>query len=66
MTTNELLRKLKALGATVTPGHGKGGHVRIDLNGRVSFIGMHGAKKDIGPGLFAKILRDLGLKPSDL
>lgn len=61
MTANELLRKLKALGAKVDPSRGKGGHVRVELNGRVTYVPMHGGKKDLGPKLVGKILRQLGL-----
>ena len=44
--------------------HGKGSHGRIYLGSRFSTV--PGERKDIGAGLLAKILRDLGLRREDL
>ena len=38
MTSRELLRKLRRLGLTVVANRGKGGHVRVERNGRVSHV----------------------------
>ncbi|MGH7046307.1 MAG: type II toxin-antitoxin system HicA family toxin [Stellaceae bacterium] len=64
MTSRELLRKLRRLGVTVVPRCGKGGHVRIERNGRVSHMstGSGELKADLVHG----ILRQLGLTVRDL
>ena len=64
MTANELLRKLKALGATVNPSRGKGGHVQVILNGKVTFVPLHAG--DIKKGTLHAICRQLGLMENDL
>ena len=65
MTANELLRKLRALGAVIDPSHGKGGHVAVRLGSRFTFVPVHG-KRDMPTGTFNGILRQLGLKRQDL
>lgn len=64
MTSRELLRRLRRLGATVEPSRGKGGHVRVEYDGRKTIVptGTH----EIRRGTFFSILRDLGLRPEDL
>lgn len=62
MNAQELLRKL---GAEIDAEHGKGGHIGLRLNGRVSYLPMHG-KKEIGKGLLHSILKQLGLTERDL
>jgi mRNA interferase HicA len=57
--TNEFRRWLAQKGAVFKPG--KGSHVKVYLNGRMSVLPMHGAK-EIGTGLMEKIKKDLGLK----
>jgi predicted RNA binding protein YcfA (HicA-like mRNA interferase family) len=64
MNSSELLRKPRR-GATIETGHGKGGHVRVILNGRKTFIPTHG-KTELAPGTYREILKQLGLKPTDL
>ena len=64
MTAKELLRKLRALGATVNPSRGKGGHVQVVLNGRVTFVPVHAG--DIKRGTLHAIGKQLGLTESDL
>lgn len=59
MKASELLRKLKALGATVDPSRGKGGHVRVSLNGRTTFVPT--GTKDLKTGTVSGILKQLGL-----
>lgn len=65
MNAQELLRKLRKLGAEIDADHGKGGHIGLRLNGRVSYLPMHG-KKEIGKGLLHSILKQLGLTERDL
>ena len=57
MTSRELLRKLRRLGATVDPARGKGGHVQVALRGRKSIVPT---------GTLFAILRDLRLTLDDL
>jgi mRNA interferase HicA len=56
----DLVRKLKALGATFEWG-GRGSHLHVFLNGKRSIIPMHGSK-DLKAGTLRAIKRDLGLK----
>jgi predicted RNA binding protein YcfA (HicA-like mRNA interferase family) len=64
MTANELLRKLRRLGVTVVPNRGKGGHVRVERNGRVSHVPSGSGESKIG--LVHGVLRQLGLTMRDL
>ena len=64
MNSNELLRMLVEMGAKVDPSHGKGGHMKVVLNGRVTFIPQHG-KRELSVGLFHAICRQLGISPRD-
>ncbi len=59
MNSNQFKRWLATLGATFTPG--KGGHLKVELNGRRSVLPMHGSR-EIGKGLEQSIKKDLGLK----
>jgi predicted RNA binding protein YcfA (HicA-like mRNA interferase family) len=65
VTGNELIRKLRRLGAAVDPSHGKGSHQAVVLRGRKTFVPVHG-KRDLSPGVLRAILRQLELKPRDL
>jgi predicted RNA binding protein YcfA (HicA-like mRNA interferase family) len=65
MRANELLRKLRALGAVIDASHGKGGHVAVKLRDRITYVPVHG-KRDLPTGTFNGILRQLGLKRRDL
>jgi predicted RNA binding protein YcfA (HicA-like mRNA interferase family) len=60
MTSRELLRRLRRLGAEVVTDRGKGGHVMVRLCGRESYVptGRH----DIKTGTLAAILKQLGLR----
>lgn len=64
MTSSELLRKLRRLGATVTPARGKGGHVRVELHGPVTHVPT--GSGDLKTGLVHGMLRQLGLTIRDL
>ncbi len=59
VTSNEAKRYLQKLGATFEPG--KGGHLKVFLNGRRSILPMHG-RKEIKKGTWSAILKQLGLK----
>jgi mRNA interferase HicA len=41
---------------------GKGGHLIVRRGDRVSVLPQHGGRKQLGKGLWMKILKDLGLK----
>jgi len=56
--SSEFKRWLAAQGATFSPG--KGSHLRVELNGRISYLPMH--SKELGTGLVATIKKLLGLK----
>ena len=64
MTSRELLRKLRHHGVTVDPGRGKGGHVRVERDGRISIIPT--GSGDLRRGTLLRILRDLELRLEDL
>jgi len=56
--SSEFKRWLAAQGATFTPA--KGSHLKVELNGKVSFLPMH--SKELGVGLVAAIKKQLGLR----
>ena len=56
--SNEFKRWLTAQGATFKPA--KGSHLRVELNGRISYLPMHG--KELKTGLVVGIKKQLGLK----
>ena len=66
----ELIRKLSKVaqrtGTRVefVAAHGKGSHGRLYYGN--AFTTLKDRKKEIGPGLLAKMLRDLGLSKRDL
>jgi predicted RNA binding protein YcfA (HicA-like mRNA interferase family) len=64
MTANELLRNLRRLGVTVVANRGKGGHVRVELNGRISHVPT--GSGELKTGLVHGVLRQLGLTVRDL
>ena len=64
MTSSELLRKLRRLGARVVTGRGKGGHVMVVLEKRRAFVPT--GSGEIKRGTLRGILRQLGLRPDDL
>lgn len=59
MNSNQFKKWLAEQGATFSPG--KGGHLKVFLNGKQSILPMHGSK-EIGTWLDHKIRKDLGLK----
>ena len=63
MTSRELLRHLRRLGATIDPSRGKGGHVMVWLKGRNSAVPT--GSGEIATGTFRSILRQLDLRPED-
>lgn len=65
MKARQFLRKLRARGATVDVGRGKGGHVYVRHGGRKSIVKMHGSK-DLDNSYVKLVCRQLGIDPEDL
>lgn len=70
MDGSEFLKRIQRLGkgrgvpVCFDAGHGKGSHGRLYFGDR--FTTLKDRRKEIGPGLLAKMLRDLGLTRQDL
>jgi predicted RNA binding protein YcfA (HicA-like mRNA interferase family) len=65
MNSDELIRKLRRVGdVTFDPSRGKGGHIRVMRDDRVSHIPT--GSKELKTGLVAAILKQLGLTLRDL
>ena len=62
MKSSEAKRYLEKLGAEFEPG--KGGHLKVTLNGRRSVLPMHG-KKELKKGTWLAIQKQFGLKEKD-
>ena len=62
MNGKELQRWLKKQGCTFEGHRGGSGHLTVRRGDRISQLPMHGSRRELGPGLVAKIKRDLGLK----
>lgn len=62
MNARELKRWLSKQGCTFETHKGGSGHLTVRLGDRTSQLPMHGAGKELGPKLVAKIKKDLGLK----
>jgi mRNA interferase HicA len=60
MNSNRAKRLLSRLGCTFE--HGKGGHLIVRRGSLKSVLPQHGGSKEIGKGLWLKILKDLDLK----
>lgn len=60
MNSGQARRFLARQGCTFEPG--KGGHLIVRRAGRVSVLPQHGGAKELGKGLWLKILKDLDLK----
>lgn len=65
MKARQFLRKLRARGATVDAGRGKGGHVYVRYAGRKSIVKMHGSK-DLDNRYVKLVCAQLGIDPEDL
>jgi mRNA interferase HicA len=60
MTSSQLKRWLRKQGCEFSSM--KSGHLKVILHGKVSYIPMHGSRKELGKGLLEKIKKDLDLK----
>jgi len=61
----QFLKKLRAAGAEVVRGRGKGGHLLARLNGRSTTIPVHG-DDDIDPDFLDDICKQLGTRLRNL
>lgn len=61
MNSAELKRWLAARGVTFETHRSGSGHLTCRLGDRTSQLPVHGARKELGTGLVAKIKKDLGL-----
>lgn len=62
MNALELRHWLKKRGCTFETHKDVSGHVTVRRGRRTSQLPMHGGRKELGPGLVAKIKKDLELK----
>ncbi|QIG49034.1 type II toxin-antitoxin system HicA family toxin [Nordella sp. HKS 07] len=60
MNSSQARRFLSRLGCRFEPG--KGGHLIVRRGNLKSVLPQHGGSKEIGKGLWLKILKDLDLK----
>jgi mRNA interferase HicA len=60
VNSDQARRFLARNGCTFEPG--KGGHLLVRRGDRTSILPQHGGRKQLGKGLWSKILKDLGLK----
>lgn len=61
MKTRQFLKLLKAIGAEIIKGRGKGGHVLVRLNGRQATVPSHG-DIDFDPEFLDDICKQLGAR----
>lgn len=62
MNSAELKKLLKRHGCTFEEARGKGGHITVRLDDRKTVMPVHGSRKELGKGLVAKIMKDLGIE----
>ena len=62
MKGKQFIRKLRAVGVTVIPGRGKGGHMGLAYLGRKTTVPFHG-DDDLSPTFLKAICKQLGLDP---
>ena len=62
MNASELRRWLRKRGCTFETHKGGSGHLTVRRGSRTSQLPVHGARKELGKGLMAKIKKDLGLE----
>ncbi len=72
MNADEFIRKIRKLGrrnrilVLVDRSAKSGGHVYLIYGDRRTQVPMHGGRREIRPGLLAKMLKDLGLRKEQL
>ena len=60
MTSRELLRRLRRVGAEIVAGRGKGGHVMVRRGEMATYVPT--GTGEVPPGTIAAILKGLGLR----
>jgi mRNA interferase HicA len=60
MNSDQAKRFLARQGCTFE--QGRGGHLLVRRGERTSILPQHGGRKQLGKGLWLKILKDLGLR----
>lgn len=60
MNSKQARRFLAKHGCTFEPG--KGGHLIVRRGQRKTVLPMHGSRKELGKGLWQRILKDLDIK----
>ncbi|CAM3163719.1 hypothetical protein JHFBIEKO_3967 [Methylobacterium mesophilicum] len=60
VNSSQARRFLARHGCSFEPG--KGGHLIVRREGRMSVLPQHGGAKELGTGLWKKILKDLDIK----
>jgi mRNA interferase HicA len=60
MNAGQSRRYLAKQGCTFEPG--KGGHLIVRRDGKMSVLPQHGGKKQLGTGLMKAIKKDLGVE----
>jgi predicted RNA binding protein YcfA (HicA-like mRNA interferase family) len=64
MTSRELLRRLRRLGARIVTDRGKGGHVMVEWNGRITYVPT--GSGELRTGTLQAILKALDIPPDRL
>ncbi|MEH3117144.1 MAG: type II toxin-antitoxin system HicA family toxin [Methylorubrum populi] len=62
MNANELRKLLASKGCTFETHRGGSGHLTVRRGDKVSQLPMHGSRKELGPKLANRILKQLDLK----
>ncbi|MDQ0324512.1 mRNA interferase HicA [Rhodopseudomonas julia] len=62
MNSAELRKLLKDHGCKFETHRGGSGHQTVRRGSRKAVIPIHGSSKELGKGLVARILKDLGIK----
>ncbi|MCT8266758.1 type II toxin-antitoxin system HicA family toxin [Afifella sp. JA880] len=62
MNSAELRKLLKDHGCKFETHRGGSGHQTVRRGNRKAVIPIHGSSKELGKGLVARILKDLGIK----
>ncbi len=62
MNANELRKLLASKGCTFETHRGGSGHLTVRRGDKVSQLPMHGSRKELGPKLVNRILKQLDLK----
>jgi predicted RNA binding protein YcfA (HicA-like mRNA interferase family) len=64
MTSRELLRRLRRVGARIVTDCGKGGHVTVERNGRITYVPT--GSGELRTGTLQAILKALDIPPDRL